>query len=98
MNGINVDNFTGNSIAIGFAGMAIICSVILMWDNARQNRQRDAKHGEVLARGKETIDARSGLPVDPFDRARWDLDQNMSDTQIVELGDRHPCESVYGLR
>ncbi|KAH7096100.1 putative MFS nicotinic acid transporter Tna1 [Auriculariales sp. MPI-PUGE-AT-0066] len=83
--------FMGHGVAIGFAAMAIVCSIILMVDNARNNRERDSKYGVVNVRGKEAIDMASGKVVDPYDRARWGLDANMSDSEIVNLGDRHPA-------
>lgn len=82
----------GHSVAIGFAGMAIACAIILMFDNGRRNRERDAKYGRVVARSKETVDSQTGRAVDPYDRERWGLDPMMSDVDVANLGDLHPCE------
>ncbi|KZV89876.1 MFS general substrate transporter [Exidia glandulosa HHB12029] len=80
----------GHSVAIAFSAMAIACAVTMMLDNARHNRARDAQHGRVLSRGKESVDERTGRAVDAFDRARWGL-EGLSDDEVVLLGDRHPA-------
>ncbi|EJD38877.1 putative MFS nicotinic acid transporter Tna1 [Auricularia subglabra TFB-10046 SS5] len=79
----------GHVVAIAFAAMTIACAITMMIDNGRNNRARDAQHGAVEARGKESVDSRTGLAVDAFDRERWGL-QGLSDVEIIELGDRHP--------
>lgn len=78
--------YKGHSVAIGFAFMAIVCAVILMTSNSRENARRDRLYGPVARDGRDNNPLRQ-------DNAelmkKWGL-EGMSRDEILDLGDHHP--------
>ncbi|KAF8316359.1 MFS general substrate transporter [Clavulina sp. PMI_390] len=79
--------FEGHGVAVGFSFMAIVCAIIMMIANGRENNRRDELYGEVAADGS---DASVRKPISDEKRRRWGL-EGMSEEQIIELGDSHPA-------
>ncbi|KAG8988898.1 hypothetical protein FRB94_005578 [Tulasnella sp. JGI-2019a] len=78
--------FKGHGVAIGFAFMAIVCAIILMISNSRENARRDRIYGPVAADGNDN----NPLRHDNKElMKRWGL-EGMSRDEILDLGDRHP--------
>lgn len=78
--------FEGHGISLGLASMAVICTVVLMIANQRENERRDRIYGQVAADGS---DADPGKDLGAERRELWGL-EGLRRTEIVELGDRHP--------
>lgn len=83
----------GHSIAIGFSGLAIVCALMLMYANSRENARRDREYGKMALDGSDANPAKmKGLSEEK--RKRWGL-QDLSELEIIELGDRHPGGWYY---
>jgi MFS family permease len=76
----------GHAVAIGFAGMAIICAITLHISHKRENDRRDRVYGYVNPNGSDA----SPNNMSEENKAKWGL-QGMSDIDIIELGDSHPA-------
>ena len=80
----------GHAINLGFSTMAIVCACILIVSLRLENRRRDRLYGAVT---KDPLaDANSATDVFALgsagDRRKWGY-ENMSDEQILNLGDKH---------
>lgn len=82
--------FEGHGVAVGFGFMSIVCAVIIIIANSRENARRERIYGSVAADGSDATVAQSMIPEL---RAKWGL-EGLSETEIIELGDRHPGEFV----
>jgi hypothetical protein len=78
--------FEGHSVAIGFAFMAVVCAVIITTATRIENARRDSLYGPVAADGS---DASPNKVLTPDQCRSWGL-EGLSETEIIELGDKHP--------
>jgi len=61
-----------------------------MVSDSRENTQHDRVHGIAAPDGS---DARPRKVLTPDQKATWGL-EGLSELQIIELGDRHPGQSI----
>jgi hypothetical protein len=78
--------FEGHGIAVGFSGLAIICAIVIMIANSRENARRDRLYGEVAPDGSDASPLKT---LTPEKRKAWGL-EGLSELEVIELGDRHP--------
>jgi len=74
----------GHAVAIGFSGLAIITAIIMIIYNRTENARRDKAYGQVNPDGSDAS------PLKVGEKSRWGLG-NLSDAEVIELGDRHPA-------
>jgi len=79
--------FEGHGIAIGFASLTVITSVIITIANRIENARRDALYGPAAPDGS---DAYFNKVLTPEQLREWGL-EGLSKTEIIELGDKHPA-------
>jgi len=79
--------FEGHGIAIGFASLAVIAAIIITIANRIENVRRDTLYGPVAPDGS---DAYFNRVLTPEQLRNWGL-EGLSNTEIIELGDKHPA-------
>jgi len=74
----------GHAISLAFAGLAIVCSCVLMVAHHMENKKKDALVGKV---GRDAVNPiKAG---EPEEKQRWGL-QGMATQDILKLGGEHP--------
>jgi MFS transporter, ACS family, DAL5 transporter family protein len=78
--------FGGHGVAVGSGFITIVCAIILTTAYRLENARRDRMYGPAAADGS---DATSNKILTPEQRRSWGL-EGLTQTEIIELGDKHP--------
>lgn len=70
----------GHAISLAFAGLALLCALLLMFTHHMENKAKDAKVGKVEKGSVNPLKA-----GDPEEKQRWGL-EHLSTDEILKLG------------